>query len=163
IPGALPGGAVVHRSGTSYATPIVTGLAALLLSLERKKGRKPNPAIVREAFLKTASDCSVEPVSDCRRLLAGRLNLSQAALSITRSPFRDQPKTIEAAVGESIEPSLMPVAARRVSTEPEPPAEADTAPKPKTCSCGGHAAAAPQFVFALGQLGYDLITEARCD
>jgi hypothetical protein len=164
IPGAHYGGDIINQSGTSYATPIVTGVAALLLSLQRKQGRKPDPALVRQAILTTASGCSVEPVSDCRRLLAGRLSVSKAVLYITRSTDMDQPQTIEAAAGETIEPSLMPVAARRVATEPETPPQAEAAPKPKTCSCGGHAtAAAPQLVFALGQLGYDLITEARCD
>jgi hypothetical protein len=163
IPGALPGGGIVKHSGTSYATPIVTGIAALLLSLQRKQGRKSDPALVRQAILKTASDCLVEPVPDCRRLLAGRLNVSKAVLYITRSTIMVEPQTIEASADPAIEPSLRPVAARRVATEPEPPPHAEAAPKPKTCSCGGHAAAAPQMVFALGQLGYDLITEARCD
>ena len=77
----------------------------------------------------------------------------------------DQPQAIEAsgAATDAIEPSLMPVAAKRIATEPETPPQAETAPKPKTCSCGGHAATAPQHVYALGQLGYDLMTEARCD
>ena len=38
ILGASPGGGTVTNSGTSYATPIVSGIAALLLSLQYKRG-----------------------------------------------------------------------------------------------------------------------------
>jgi len=43
IPGAMPGAGTTTRSGTSYATAVVSGVAALLLSLQIKQGRVPDP------------------------------------------------------------------------------------------------------------------------
>jgi cyanobactin maturation PatA/PatG family protease len=39
--GAVPGGGTVHKSGTSFATPFVSGLIGLLASLDRREGREP--------------------------------------------------------------------------------------------------------------------------
>jgi cyanobactin maturation PatA/PatG family protease len=84
ILGASPGGGTVTSSGTSYATPVVSGVAALLLSLQLKLGREPDPHAVRAAILNSAKGCNEQPVSDCRRILAGRLNVKGAILQITR-------------------------------------------------------------------------------
>lgn len=78
IQGAIPGGGVVASSGTSYATPVVSGVAALLLSLQLKLGRQADTQSVRSAILKSAIGCDEQPASDCRRLLAGRLNIKGA-------------------------------------------------------------------------------------
>lgn len=43
ILGAVPGGAVVRVTGTSAATPVLGGVAALLLSLQVRAGMKPDP------------------------------------------------------------------------------------------------------------------------
>jgi len=37
IPGAVPGGGIARFTGSSFATPIVCGVAALLLSIQRQK------------------------------------------------------------------------------------------------------------------------------
>ena len=54
IAGAGPGGAVIRKSGTSLATPVVSGVAALLLSLQLKQGGTPDPHAVRAAILEGA-------------------------------------------------------------------------------------------------------------
>lgn len=76
VRGAAPGGKFESRSGTSVATPIVSGIVALLLSIQRKQRQRPDPFVVREALLQSAIDCDSAPISDCQRLLAGRLNCS---------------------------------------------------------------------------------------
>lgn len=84
ILGAEPGGGIVPRSGTSFATPIVSGIVALLLSIQLAQGEKPNPHAIREAILKTALPCNPEIVEDCRRFLAGTLNIPGAYALITK-------------------------------------------------------------------------------
>jgi cyanobactin maturation PatA/PatG family protease len=182
VPGALPGGGVTRRTGTSYAAPIVSGVAALLLSLQRRYGQRLDAARVREALLASASDCKLEPVPDCRRLLAGRLNIRSAVSFITGSTVTMNQPTLPQTAGiapDQIDPALSqaPVAEAVRSpnrlgvthTAPEPPTAPipqDTpAPAPaKSCGCGGKTAATPpQLVYTLGQLDYDLMTEARCD
>jgi PatG C-terminal/Subtilase family/PatG Domain len=178
IPGAVPGGGTTRRTGTSYAAPIVTGVAALLLSLQRRRGLPLDSARVREALLASASGCATQPVPDCRRLLTGRLNVRGAVSLITGRAFTmDQPALTPSAgiAPDQIDPALSqaPVAeavrsvnriAAAPSPEPAPVPRSDEAPAPKPCGCGGKGAAtAPQLVYALGQLDYDLMTEARCD
>ncbi len=83
ILGAATGDGTVLQSGTSYATPIVSGIAALLLSLQQKLGQKPEPQAVRTALLESAHACDPKVVSDCRPFLVGALNLSGAQALIT--------------------------------------------------------------------------------
>ncbi len=75
ILGAQPGGGTVQLSGTSFATPLVTGVAALLLSLQIQRGETPNPQKVRDAILKTALPCTPSDTTDVRRCLVGKLNI----------------------------------------------------------------------------------------
>jgi cyanobactin maturation PatA/PatG family protease len=75
IVGAVPGGGVAARSGTSYAAAIVSGVAGLLLSAELETGTAPDPMRVRTAILTSALPCPEQSVLDCGRYLAGRLDV----------------------------------------------------------------------------------------
>jgi cyanobactin maturation PatA/PatG family protease len=86
ITGAKPGGGLVARSGTSYATPIVSGVAALLLCLQLKLGKEPNPQGVRAAILDSAYSCDPQAVLDCRPFLVGGLNLAGARRLCVEGP-----------------------------------------------------------------------------
>jgi cyanobactin maturation PatA/PatG family protease len=79
IPGAVPGNGIVQKSGTSFACPIVTGAAALLLSLQKSRGERPSPKAVRDAIIGSALPCTTEEQSQCERMLGGRLNISGAS------------------------------------------------------------------------------------
>ena len=59
IPTANSGGDITISSGTSYATPIVSGVVALLASLQLKRGLRPNFHAIREAILRSATGCDV--------------------------------------------------------------------------------------------------------
>ncbi len=82
ILGANPGSGITTNSGTSYATPLVSGVAALLLSLQLMRGHQPNPHAIREAILSSAIGCGEQTMADCRRFLAGRLNTQGAITQI---------------------------------------------------------------------------------
>jgi cyanobactin maturation PatA/PatG family protease len=87
IVGAVSGkGTTTQKTGTSFATPIVSGIAALLLSIQLRRGdKKVDPSAVRAALLNSVQPCDLENVSDCERLLAGRLNIAGAYQSITKN------------------------------------------------------------------------------
>ncbi len=78
IPVALLGGKTGVRSGTSLATALVSGVAGLLLSVQRSQGLTPNPEVVRRALLESVHPCPSEEGTDCRRYLTGRLNVEGA-------------------------------------------------------------------------------------
>ncbi|NEZ56018.1 S8 family peptidase [Adonisia turfae] len=73
ILGARPDGGTVQLSGTSFATPIVAGVTALLLSLQMERGETPDPQKVRTAILQTALPCHTNPEQG-HQCLAGMLN-----------------------------------------------------------------------------------------
>lgn len=78
ILGAKPGGGTDRLSGTSFATPIVTGVAAVLLSLQREQGETPHPQKIRQVLLQSALPCDPDLPEETRRCLAGRLNIPGA-------------------------------------------------------------------------------------
>lgn len=189
IPGAIPGGGITTNSGTSYATAVVSGIAALLLSLQVKRGQAPNPQAVRDAILRSAIACDDEPVPDCRRLLAGRLNI-KGAMSIICQPGETMNENLELAERQPIPleeagppisltqrqipavqaatytapaSEVMPQALQSLPSSSQLPQVNPGAIKPAACSCGGGNGTPAQLVYALGQLGYDFGTEARRD
>lgn len=78
ILGAKPGGKAIIQSGTSYATPVVSAIAGLLLSLQVKLGQQPDPHAVRRAILESTYVCDPQAISDCRPFLTGSLNIAGA-------------------------------------------------------------------------------------
>lgn len=185
IPGALPGGRATRATGTSYATPVVSGLVALLMSAYLKqRGIKPSAFQVRDAILASALGCDEQPTDDCRRLLAGRLNLSRTMsilLSRGTSNMKEFPSPTEVSdvVGDDIgspkakfgvggvSPSTR--SDRRTAVSPMSARIADgivPSGSGKGCGCGcggGDGVQQLQLVYALGQLGIDFGTEARRD
>lgn len=83
ILGAKPGGGTIHLSGTSFAAPIVSGVAALLLSLQVQRGETPNPRKIRKILLQSALPCDANMPESARRCLAGKLNISGALTLLT--------------------------------------------------------------------------------
>ena len=112
ILGAVPGGGTVARTGTSFATPIVSGVCGLLLSLQYRQGKRLNPTSVVEAILGSAQGCDHRPVPNCRRLLTGRLNLRGSVSFIMRGirNMADESALLEGAgmrTGEPVEADLV--------------------------------------------------------
>lgn len=190
ILGAKVGGGITAQTGTSYATAIVSGVAALLLSLQVKQGQAPNPQAVRAAILQSAIACDAQPAPDCRRILAGRLNVRGAVSLILQKgePMNENSElaTVQPAPTEAANPppppaqSQMPavqaatysspsseVTSQALQAQPSSPqSQAQVNPSaisPAACSCEGGGGATAQLVYALGELGYDFGTEARRD
>jgi cyanobactin maturation PatA/PatG family protease len=93
ILGAMPGGGTIGLSGTSFATPIVSGVVALLLSIQLQRGEAPDPHAVREAILSSALACDAA-LSDRQRCLVGKLNIPGAHALIRKgepATVSDQP------------------------------------------------------------------------
>jgi cyanobactin maturation PatA/PatG family protease len=188
--GAVPGGGYERLTGTSFATPIVAGVAALLISRQIELGQRPDPLAVRQAILGSARTCDPQRVDDCHRALAGNLDVAGAHRTIAPDDFAPtaelssvNPTTREENMMES-HPAGQTAPSQSVPAEAVPaeavPAEAvptqatpmyavpsATSPIPVTpsavapsCGCGRGGG---QLVFALGNLYYDFGTDARRD
>ena len=188
IPVAGRHGGVEPRTGTSFATAIVSGVAALLLSRERKRGRAIRPLLIRSALLRAASEITRQGLPDSRqdstssrRLLAGRLNIPRAMnlLDNWSTTMSDEMNLDLTTAGNSqshngcdarpapLRPSsdqgvpLPQISRAQELAAPEPrPREYADAVEPSACSaCRGER----QLIYALGQLSYDFGTEANLD
>lgn len=104
--GGMPGGGFATKSGTSFATPIVSGIVALLLSIQLKRGEPLNPHAIRDAILKSALPCDPTMDLDCRRFLAGRLNIPGAYALVTEGGM-EQMASQKPEEKKSIQPSEM--------------------------------------------------------
>jgi hypothetical protein len=165
ILGAVPGGGTALHKGTSWATAIVSGFAALLLSAQVQRGEPLDPLRIRTLLIETAVGCDEHSATDCNRLLAGRLNIPRAwaqlknerritmsdDVQICEPPptLRDRP--LVQAQGQGAECSCGKSGG-------------------SGCTCGEKAGSEcsaktnqPTLVYALGQLGYDFGSEARRD
>jgi cyanobactin maturation PatA/PatG family protease len=181
---ARAGGGTSVVGGTSFATAIVAGAAALLASLALRRGQSLDGTRIRQILLDTPHKCMDHTIS-CRQWLAGRLDLlgSRQLLSTRDLCMSDDiplhaPSaglnwpTVDVVVGTPSESTLPPVPTPG-SLPPTPSATAHV-PAParhlspsEGCDCASCRAKAepgkPRLVFALGQIGYDLISEARRD
>jgi hypothetical protein len=177
IPVASSQGRVELRTGTSYATAIVSGVVALLLSRERKRSRPARPLLIRKALLAAARSVR-QTGTDRRRFLAGHLNITEAVhLLDTWSNTMTHAVNLDLATecnSQSESGSDTHPAALGAPSEPRPHVQpsqqrpagdgrqreyADVI-QPSACSaCRGER----QLVFALGQLSYDFGSEAGLD
>jgi len=139
ILGANPGTDVpVREKGTSCAAPIVTGISALLMSLQLQRGEKPNAEKIRQAILKSAIPCDPQEVEEPERCLLGKFNIPGAYQLLTGEKLT----TINLS-GEK--------ASSRVGVEISSISEGITA------------SAASKRVYVLGTIGFDFGSEARRD
>ncbi|GET40930.1 S8 family peptidase [Microseira wollei] len=193
ILGAQPGGGTIQLSGTSFATPIVTGVAALLLSLQLQQGEKPDPQKVRKALLETALPCSPTESEDTRRCLVGKLNIPGALQYLIGETVSEELESVAASgcgcggtqvtVPTDIPaPELAVEPAEVVASAPTPtpittfnPPSFTNSSTPKqnamsnrdshyiTASQAPSELANANLVYTLGTLGYDFGSEARRD
>jgi cyanobactin maturation PatA/PatG family protease len=118
VQSATCAGTTAFRSGTSFATALVSGVAALLLSLQASRGESVDPLYVRAAILQTVLKCDErgESGSSCQRLLAGRLNvrgamtfMQRGANAMTNRSDQMSTEGVAEKLGGNVHPSMTPV------------------------------------------------------
>ncbi|MBD2545078.1 PatA/PatG family cyanobactin maturation protease [Planktothricoides raciborskii] len=164
------------RTGTSGSAPIVTGIAALLMSLQLQQGKPIDAEAVRMALLNTAIPCDPKRVEEPERCMRGFVNIagamevlfgrpsvtiSFAGDQVTRTEWAGYALPTPTAMSASSAPSSAVVAAiaenavtdSAIATvqESAEPTNIETS----TAFAGD--------VYALGTLGYDFGDEARRD
>ena len=152
ILGALPGGGVTRLSGTSFATPMVTGVAALLLSMARAVGTGVVPLSsldIREIMMTGAAKCASNYPNICQRLLSGTINV-EGAVKAMSDALLIGPAEVAPSVGCGC-------VCESASVSPESAVSASVTPSMADAPDGQN------IVYALGNLSYDFGTEARRD
>lgn len=88
ILGAQPGtDEPIRKKGTSCAAPIVTGTAALLMSLQLEQGLVPDAEAVRAALTNSAIPCDPNEIEEPERCLLGKINIAGAYELLTGKPL----------------------------------------------------------------------------
>jgi subtilisin family serine protease len=151
ILGAVPGGGVARLSGTSFATPMVTGLAALLLSSGRQSatGVAPSTSMIREIMLRGSAPCGNNDPKICQRLLSGTIDVEGAVAEMSEAMVVG-PTGVSPAGGCGCGGSPQNANGEIAASASVRPSMAD-APEGQN------------MVYALGNLSYDFGTEARRD
>ena len=150
ITGASLNGRVAQYSGTSFATPIVSGVAGLALSTATKTESMPSSSVLRAALLGSTVSCAMQPTSDCSKLLSGRLNVSGVLQALERG--RDEMH--ETSYSESTNANV-PVAPAANMSQP-------SAGEVQASDCGCGCQAFQQgYVYPIGLLAYEFPSYIR--
>lgn len=173
----------IRKKGTSCAAPIVTGTAALLMSLQLEKGAAPDAEAVRAALTNSAIPCNPEEVEEPERCLLGKINIAGAYELLTGEPLAEKEivENSESEVISAEENAIAPSTENQRESAPKIPVsapetnrEAPNVPE-NTVVLTGNGLTRPvspssvtpsqrsNLVYALGTLGYDFGTEARRD
>ena len=185
ILGANSSGGISRQSGTSVAAPIVTGVAALLLSMQIERGEKPNPEAIRHILLNSVTPCEESKNDNCQLYLAGKLNINQALNQLNQKIMSNNTEpTVEASACECDkktsntkdskpleEENLVSASTNEaITNETESVVashtEATQTTKPKVTESIEPSSTdntTTNRVFVLGTLGYDFGSEARRD
>lgn len=182
ILGALPGGGTVRLTGTSCATAVVSGVAALLLSQQRDRDGTPDPRGVRAALLQSASPGTGGEVAERGQCLVGNLDIPAAFALLMKEKLMTEhdapvdPGGFDAMASGSVPESDLagedelglPPAHTSGGTSVAGPTRRphlhlDQGIKASVAREGSVPEREEGLVYAVGTLGYDFGTEARRD
>jgi cyanobactin maturation PatA/PatG family protease len=102
LPIAALGGGASIGTGTSYATAVVSGVAALLLTIARREGYEIDPLDIRNILIESALPCELEGEGACDRYLAGTLDASAALAALHRAGRSRRPSAAASATQQII-------------------------------------------------------------
>ncbi|MEQ9368241.1 MAG: PatA/PatG family cyanobactin maturation protease [Coleofasciculus chthonoplastes F3-SA18-01] len=163
----------VRLTGTSMSAPVMTGISALLMSLQLQEGKPVDAEAVRMALLNTAIPCNPDVVEEPERCLRGFVNIPGAMKvlfgqpSVTISFAGDQVTRTERP-GYAM-PTPASITATSPAVQPATPTEASVIAAADSDAALANPAtveASTAFsgnVYALGTLGYDFGDDARRD
>lgn len=185
IRGAAAGGGIANKTGTSFATPVATGFAALMLAREMALGRLADPLAIRRRLAgnRIARGGSVEAIpltTTARSMQTDKRGNSHMSTFMTEGSSQSSmlagnvlaATPLPEVAGESVAASefVLPVpeaSSIEASCAGKDCACSTGAAQDCGCGCGGAKKAAvsapPALVYALGQIGFDFVTEARRD
>ncbi|MEG4959336.1 MULTISPECIES: PatA/PatG family cyanobactin maturation protease [unclassified Microcoleus] len=165
----------VRVTGSSMAAPVITGISALLMSLQLQEGKPIDAEAVRIALLNTAIPCDAEKPERCLRGFvnipgAMRVLFGQPSLTISFAGdrvIRTERAGYAAPVASHAPPSTQEVVASAAmpAVLPATPAE-ETVTAAATPADTGTVEASTAYsgnVYALGTIGYDFGDETRRD
>jgi cyanobactin maturation PatA/PatG family protease len=164
----------VRMTGSSMAAPVMTGISALLMSLQLQEGKPIDAEAVRIALLNTAIPCDAEKPERCLRGFvnipgAMRVLFGQPSLTISFAGdkvIRTERAGYAAPVASHAPPSNQEVVASAAmpAVLPATPAEEPvTAATPADTGTVEASTAYSGNVYALGTIGYDFGDETRRD
>lgn len=182
IKGAELDGGIMEEKGTSCSAPIVTGIAALLMSLQKQQGIELNGTIVRNAIIDSVDIITSAEISgeERDRYLAGKLNIPAAMRQIlnTVRPIKSE-KVKETSVAPSSSLSVQTsvhdthlksnsifASQQKISELKSEISKFKTSASTinkNVSSSNIDTINDTSLVFVLGTLGYDFGSEVRCD
>lgn len=151
---AAPGGGTATHRGTSCAAPVVTGVAALLMSIQLEETGTIDAPSIRDAILETAVPCLSPEINETMRCMRGNLNIQGAMQFIRRSSHTEEARfpyeirRLHESHGSSL--SLGEVSASNLA-------------EGSGVVASSKAASKHRLLFPIGLVGYDFGTEARRD
>ncbi len=164
----------VRLTGTSMSAPVMTGISALLMSLQVQQGKPVDAEAVRTALLKTAIPCDPEDVEEPERCLRGFVNIPGAMKvlfgqpSVTISFAGGQATRTDRPGYATVAPASTPAPMAQRATpavQAATPTQTAIAPsaEPANPATVEASTAFSGNVYTLGTIGYDFGDEARRD
>lgn len=180
VPGACLEGGICSFNGTSFASAIVTGVAALLMSGDIVEGIPPSGSRIRRILKESADACDPTAHENCGPFLLGRLNIRQALKMRGDHPSPGERERV------MVETEVHVTCATSGATALAPTGASLTESRVATdrmdgvtpaCGCGGKCGgkcgdaggcscgdkAKPQLAYAIGRVDVSFVSLARRD